>query len=240
MKLRPPQSILNPALATCLAFGLAMAISGCSTQSPPPRQWGTCGLVGGVVGTGAGVGAGYGIAVLNKSHPDTSEYAGAMTGGGVIGGIIGAVVGHEICDPVIPPPPAPPVMAATTPPPPPPPAPAPAQHEKLVLRGVHFDFNKAKIRPGDAAILDEAVEILKAHPDVNIYVDGYCDAIGGEEYNLKLSQRRADAVAKYLEDHGIAASRLIPRGFGKTNFVASNDTDEGRAQNRRVELVPTE
>ena len=71
-----------------------------------------------------------------------------------------------------------------------------------MLRGVHFDFNKSKIRPGDAAILDEAVEILKAHPDVNIYVDGYCDAIGSEEYNLKLSQRRADAVAKYLEDHG--------------------------------------
>jgi len=75
---------------------------------------------------------------------------------------------------------------------------------------------------------------------VNIYVDGYCDAIGSEEYNLKLSQRRADAVARYLEDKGIPASRLIARGFGKTNFVAPNDTDEGRAQNRRVELVPTE
>jgi OOP family OmpA-OmpF porin len=104
---------------------------------------------------------------------------------------------------------------------------------------VHFDFNKSNIRAGDAAILDEAVGILQSHPDVNIYVDGYCDAIGSEEYNLKLSQRRADSVAKYLEDHGIASSRLIPRGFGKTNFVASNDTDEGRAQNRRVELVPT-
>jgi OOP family OmpA-OmpF porin len=109
-----------------------------------------------------------------------------------------------------------------------------------VLRGVHFDFNKSNIRPGDAAILDEAVEILKAHPDVTIYVDGYCDAIGSEEYNLKLSQRRAESVAKYLEDKGIPTARLIPRGFGKTNFVAPNDTDEGRAQNRRVELVPTE
>ena len=109
-----------------------------------------------------------------------------------------------------------------------------------MLRGVHFDFNKANIRRGDSAILDEAIEILKAHPNVVINVDGYCDAIGGEEYNLKLSQRRAAAVAKYLEDGGIAASRLIPRGFGKTNFVAPNDTDEGRAQNRRVELVPTE
>ena len=109
-----------------------------------------------------------------------------------------------------------------------------------MLRGVHFDFNKSKIRPGDAAILDEAAEILQAHPNVNIYVDGYCDAIGSEEYNLKLSQRRADSVSRYLEEKGIPESRLIPRGFGKTDFVAGNDTDEGRAQNRRVELKPTE
>lgn len=238
MKLRPPQSILNPALVTCLALGLALAISGCSTTAPAPRTWGTCGIAGAAVGTVAGAGAGVGLSYLNDAHPNTGEYVGTAVGGGIIGGIIGAVAGHEICDPLIPPPPPPPVMAATTPPPPPPP-PAPVQHEKLVLRGVHFDFNKAKIRPGDAAILDEAVEILKAHPDVNIDVNGYCDAIGGVEYNLKLSQRRAAAVAAYLEDHGIASSRLIPQGFGKTDFVASNDTDEGRAQNRRVELVPT-
>jgi OmpA-OmpF porin, OOP family len=219
-------------------LGLIAFVSGCS-QAPPPRQWGTCGVVGGVVGTAAGAGAGLGIAFLNKAHPDTSEIAAPTAGGAVIGAIIGAVVGHEICDPPFPPPPPPPAPVVAQAPPPPPP-PAPVQHEKLVLRGVHFDFNKAKIRPGDAAILDEAVEILQAHPNVNIYVDGYCDAIGGEEYNLKLSQRRADAVAKYLESKGIASSRLSPRGFGKTNFVASNDTDEGRAQNRRVELVPTE
>jgi outer membrane protein OmpA-like peptidoglycan-associated protein len=71
-------------------------------------------------------------------------------------------------------------------------------------------------------------------------VNGYCDAIGGEEYNLKLSERRADAVEDYLEKGGIPASRLIPHGYGKTNFVATNDTPEGRAQNRRVELVPND
>ena len=238
MKLRPPRSIRNRTLATCLALGLVTAISGCSTQAPPPRHWGTCGLAGGVIGTAVGAGAGLGIAFLNKAHPNTEQLAAPTAGGAAIGAIIGAVAGHEICDPLIPPPPPPPIVA-TAPQPPPPPPPAPAQHEKLVLRGVHFDFNKAKIRAGDAAILDEAVEILKEHPDVNINVDGYCDAIGGEEYNLKLSQRRAEAVAKYLEDKGIGASRLIPHGFGKTNFVAPNDTDEGRAQNRRVELVPT-
>ena len=113
-------------------------------------------------------------------------------------------------------------------------------HERLVLRGVHFDFNKSNIRAGDAAILDEAGETLRANPNVSIDVDGYCDAIGSEEYNLKLSQRRADAVSDYLEEHGIPSSQLVPRGFGKTNFVAPNDTDEGRAQNRRVELNPAQ
>lgn len=109
-----------------------------------------------------------------------------------------------------------------------------------MLRGVHFDFNKSNIRPGDAAVLDEAATTLKANPNVTVNVNGYCDAIGGVEYNIKLSERRADAVADYLEQQGIPASRLITHGYGKTDFVATNDTAEGRAQNRRVELLPQE
>ena len=107
-----------------------------------------------------------------------------------------------------------------------------------MLRGVHFDFNKANIRPGDAAVLDEAAATLKANPNITVDVNGYCDAIGGEEYNLRLSDRRANAVVEYLVQQGVPASRLVPHGYGKTNFVAPNDTPEGRAQNRRVELVP--
>jgi len=117
---------------------------------------------------------------------------------------------------------------------------APEPSEKIVLRGVHFDFNKSNIRPQDGAVLDEAAESLKSHPNVSVDVNGYCDSIGGARYNLKLSERRADAVVRYLGDHGIAESRLSPHGFGKTDFVASNSTDEGRAQNRRVELVPNQ
>ena len=109
-----------------------------------------------------------------------------------------------------------------------------------MLRGINFDFNKYKIKPEFEPVLDEAVSTLQAKPDVKVDVNGYCDAIGGEEYNLKLSQRRANAVVKYLTDKGIAADRLIPQGFGKTDFVATNDTAEGRAQNRRVELVPVQ
>jgi len=107
-----------------------------------------------------------------------------------------------------------------------------------VLRGVHFDFNKSNIRPGDAAVLDEAASTLKANPGIDIDVNGYCDSIGKVNYNLALSERRADAVVDYLVKDGIDSARLHPHGYGKTDFVATNDTAEGRAQNRRVELVP--
>jgi outer membrane protein OmpA-like peptidoglycan-associated protein len=133
--------------------------------------------------------------------------------------------------PPLPPPPAPG--------PPPPPA-ATAPTERVVLRGIHFDFNKSVIRPGDAAVLDEDVSKLKASPNMAVYVNGYCDAIGSDEYNLRLSDRRANAVVEYLVRAGVSESQLIPRGYGKTNFVATNGTDEGRAQNRRVELVPND
>ncbi len=107
-----------------------------------------------------------------------------------------------------------------------------------MLRGVHFDFNQAIIRPGDAAVLDEAITTLKANPGVVINVNGYCDAIGDEDYNLRLSRYRGNAVANYLLSGGILATQLRVHGYGKTDFVATNKTAEGRAENRRVELVP--
>ena len=128
-------------------------------------------------------------------------------------------------------------QTASAPAPPPPPPPPPVK-EKLVLRGVHFDFNETIIRPGDAAVLDEATTTLKGNPNVVINVNGYCDAIGDEEYNQRLSQYRGNAVANYLLRGGIQATQLRVYGYGKTDFVATNETAEGRAQNRRVELVP--
>lgn len=89
-------------------------------------------------------------------------------------------------------------------------------------------------------MLDEAAETLKSNPNVKVEVNGYCDSIGTAAYNLKLSQRRAEAVAGYPEDKGIPASQVIPQGFGKTHFVATNSTAEGRAENRRVELMPVQ
>ncbi len=221
-------SFLLPAVA-----GIALLLSGCAQQ----RELGWCTVGGAGIGALVGAGAGFGIgeAAEGNSGFNSRVTAGAVTGA-VVGGIIGGVAGHYICDPIVQPPPPPPPPPPPMPPPPPPPP--PPVKEKLVLRGVHFDFNKSNIRPGDAAVLDEAASTLKANPDVDIDVNGYCDAIGGEEYNLRLSDRRANAVVDYLVRDGISESRLHSHGYGKTDFVATNDTAEGRAQNRRVELVP--
>jgi outer membrane protein OmpA-like peptidoglycan-associated protein len=132
---------------------------------------------------------------------------------------------------VAPPPPPPPPPVAQAPPPPPPPT-----KEKIVLRAVHFDFDKATIRPDARPILNEAVRMLKERGEVKIVVEGHTDSVGSDAYNMKLSKRRAEAVKHYFVEHGIAARRVTTEGFGKRQPVASNDTAEGRAQNRRVEI----
>jgi outer membrane protein OmpA-like peptidoglycan-associated protein len=228
---------------TAALAGVVFLIAGCAQiqqwqdSLQQPREWDGCALAGGLAGALVGGISSYFAAHETGHGTDRSTveavYVPIFT---IIGGGVGAVAGHYICDPIIPPPPPAPVVAEAPPPPPPPPAPAP--QERIVLRGVHFDFNRYNIRPDAAPILDEAAEILSKHPDVTVDVNGYCDVIGSYRYNIKLSQRRAASVARYLEGKGIAASRLVTHGFGKTHFVATNRTAEGRAQNRRVELVP--
>lgn len=112
----------------------------------------------------------------------------------------------------------------------------PPSHQTPTFAAISFDSNTARIHPAAAQSLDQDAEILKQDLDVTIYLNGYCDASGGTKYNLALSQMRAESVANYLEAKGIATSQLLPRGFGKTNFVAPNNTKVGRARNRRVEL----
>ena len=131
--------------------------------------------------------------------------------------------------------PAPPPPPRVAPPPPPPP-PAPRPTRKIVLRGVNFDFNKSNIRADARPILDEAIRTLQEERDINISVEGHTDAIGSDAYNQKLSVRRAQSVASYLEHGGISHSRMTVEGFGESRPVASNATADGRAQNRRVEL----
>jgi outer membrane protein OmpA-like peptidoglycan-associated protein len=130
--------------------------------------------------------------------------------------------------------PEPPAPAPVPPPPPPP----PVVKKKLVLRGVNFDFDKATLQPAGVPILREAATILKENPTVSVQVQGYTDGIGSVAYNLRLSDRRAATVKTFLVKEGVASSRMTTKGFGKSDPVATNETAEGRAQNRRVELVP--
>ena len=109
---------------------------------------------------------------------------------------------------------------------------------RIVLRGVEFAFNKADIGGSSSVILDVAAEQLNRCPKIPMEIDGHTDSVGPEDYNQALGQRRAEAVKAYLVNKGLRSSRLTARSFGETRPVASNDTDEGRQTNRRVELHP--
>jgi len=107
-----------------------------------------------------------------------------------------------------------------------------------ILAGVKFDTDKAEIKTVYAANIDKVVDILNENPDIKIEVQGHTDNIASKEYNQKLSEKRADAVSDYLINNGIAADRVSKKGFGLTKPIASNNTEEGRANNRRVQLMP--
>ncbi len=117
-------------------------------------------------------------------------------------------------------------------------APEPAAPQKLVLEGVNFDFDKATLRQEDMGSLDKDVETLKAWGDVNIEVAGHTDSMGSDAYNMKLSRQRAEAVRNFLITRGVSADRLAAKGYGESQPVADNATEEGRFKNRRVELAP--
>jgi OmpA-OmpF porin, OOP family len=114
--------------------------------------------------------------------------------------------------------------------------PKPTQR-RIVLQGVTFAFNSAAISESDAPILDVAAEQLKTNPDVRVRVVGHTDSVGGDDYNQRLSERRAASVVDYLSRAGVDRTRLESSGAGESQPVASNENADGRAQNRRVELL---
>lgn len=108
----------------------------------------------------------------------------------------------------------------------------------LSLTGVNFEFDKATLTPEAQDILEEAVTLLKETDEVvEVRVEGHTDSIGNEAYNQDLSQRRAESVVDYLTSRGISGSNLMPVGLGESSPVARNDTEAGRAMNRRVDFV---
>ena len=108
------------------------------------------------------------------------------------------------------------------------------------LYGLHFAFDKARLLPQSKQLLDDIAVTLKNNPLWSLRIVGHTDSIGDPAYNLKLSKQRAHSVAKALEQRGIKASRLTTAGAGETEPKASNQTLEGRAQNRRVQLIRTD
>ena len=103
--------------------------------------------------------------------------------------------------------------------------------------GVYFDTNKYNINNKSRQTLDKLSAILKEYPDTNVIVAGHTDNVGKDEYNLGLSQRRAQAVTNYFKSKGLAGSRFTTKWYGERNPVASNETADGRAKNRRVNVV---
>ncbi len=222
-------------IGSVAALALAVAVSGCAARAERGgfdcnRRWGMGTLGGALAGAAIGGGAGGGIvATSGETERQAADYATGIGIGVVSGAIIGGLFGHCAFDPHHPEPPPPP-------PPPPSPPPAPPAKRKIVLRGVNFDFDKASIRADAADILDEAARVLKEEPGIDVSVEGHTDAVGSDAYNQRLSERRALGVHDYLVRLGVSSGRLRTRGFGESQPVASNETAEGRAQNRRVEL----
>ncbi len=107
----------------------------------------------------------------------------------------------------------------------------------IVLEGLTFEFNKATIKAESEPVLNRAYEILRDNPSIEVEIHGHTDNVGKASYNLKLSQARANSVKQWLVKKGVDAGRIGTKGFGFVRPIASNDTDEGRQMNRRIEFV---
>jgi len=106
----------------------------------------------------------------------------------------------------------------------------------VILRGVIFETGKSALKPESFTVLDIVAQSLNANPDIRIEVAGYTDTTGASATNIRLSQARASAVRSYLASKGVAPDRMIAKGYGAANPIATNATAAGRQQNRRVEL----
>jgi len=103
--------------------------------------------------------------------------------------------------------------------------------------GVYFDTNKSNVNAASQVALDKLVSVFKEYPDTNLLVVGHTDSSGNDDYNMKLSKERANAVTNYIKTHGVSDSRLTTNWFGETQPTNDNATAEGRAKNRRVNVV---
>lgn len=200
-------------LAALIALG-TIATSGCASMSNKER--------GAVIGAGAGAAVG---GVIGNQTGSTAR--GAIIGAAV-GGAAGAIIGHQMdqqakeLDQSI----------------------AGAKVERVgegievtFDSGLLFDFDSDRIKPEAAKNLQELAKSLNKFGNSNLMIVGHTDSQGEDAYNMALSVRRANAASAYLQSQGVPASRISTAGRGESEPVASNDTDAGRQQNRRVEVA---
>lgn len=227
-------------LPTLLLGGL---LSGCATHSDGSaplnqRTWPICSLIGGLVGGGLG-------AIESSSWAAGGAALGLLTGGLICYAQDGDDDSDGVFDrrdhcpdtpantPVdnrgCPVPQYPATVKA--------PEPQAPQSEVITLRGVLFAYNSSQLTPTAESQLLELMAKLKNTDVTSIKVIGHTDSKGSDAYNQKLSERRASSVAAFLMSQGLAPDKLTSQGMGESQPVADNATEEGRAQNRRVELV---
>jgi outer membrane protein OmpA-like peptidoglycan-associated protein len=205
---------IQKALTSIVA--VAIILAGCKSLNKTQK--------GAIIGTAGGGAVG---AVIGKAAGNTA--LGAIIGA-TVGGVTGAVIGRkmdkqakEIENKV------------------------PGAKVERVGEGINvefsekilFGFDRSDLSAGASTNLNKLVEVLNAYPDTDIEIQGHTDSKGADDYNMKLSERRASSVANYLRGKGVASGRVRIKGYGETAPVASNDTEDGRAQNRRVNFLIT-
>ena len=112
--------------------------------------------------------------------------------------------------------------------------------ESWIFKDVKFESDKAVLMKSSTPTLEKILAILNSNPDISVEIQGHTDSTASAAYNMDLSQRRAQTVMNYLERKGIAASRMTAHGYGEGQPIDTNDTEEGKANNRRVELKPVQ
>ena len=216
-------NIFNKTNIAALFISSSLVLTSCeAVQNANNQQKGT------VIGTAAG--AVIGGVLGNNIGKGKNAPVGAVLGG-IVGGVAGNVIGRNMDKQAK-------EIKETLP---------GAEVErvgegiKVTMKEnmVNFGFDSSNLTSAAMANLDKLAEILINNPDTNINIYGHTDSKGSDEYNLSLSDRRAAAVKSYLASKGIASSRMIPMGVGEKEPIATNDTDAGRAQNRRVEFAIT-
>ena len=206
-------------LLLCIIFSLA--ISGCATDTQQQKKRNVGAALGAVVGAGVGYAIGgdlQGAAI--------GAGAGAVAGG-LAGNQIGKYMDQQEAEMQQ-------ALAAVEA--------ASIQREQDILAitlksDFSFDFDSAVIKPGAEDEIARIAAVLIKYPQTNISIEGHTDSKGAEEYNMNLSKSRAEAVKASLIGRGLTSSRLQTIGFGESKPVATNDTEAGRQQNRRVRIV---